>query len=192
MSARKSHLAVVREGNPGKRPVKEGVKAPLVDELDEPDWTDWFPELGRLPSKPRKPRSQDPDAEVDHALKLKEWARQCETIRDSRRSRDLAAREWQRVVPIIAKIAGLSEIDRPIVIDYCVTVSRLQSCERRISLEGIVVAGQKGNNVRNPLTPVAAQYRAQLRRYIGELGLSPSARSGITPPGDDDDEGVFD
>ncbi len=35
-------LTVVREGNPGKRKPKEGVKLP-PDTPPEPNWSDWFP-----------------------------------------------------------------------------------------------------------------------------------------------------
>lgn len=38
----KPHLQVVREGNPGKRPVSEGVQLP-PDELIEPEWAELLP-----------------------------------------------------------------------------------------------------------------------------------------------------
>ena len=51
--------------------------------------------------------------------------------------------------------------------------------------------GQRGP-CRNPLTTVATQYRTQFKTYIRELGLSPSARTGVPSRKDDDDEDVFD
>lgn len=38
----KPHLQVIREGNPGKRPVREGVRLP-PDDLVEPDWSQLLP-----------------------------------------------------------------------------------------------------------------------------------------------------
>lgn len=38
---KKPHLQAVREGNPGKRPIQEGVKLPPA-ELEEPDWAEVF------------------------------------------------------------------------------------------------------------------------------------------------------
>lgn len=144
-------LAVVREGNPGKRPVREGVKAPLAAEMAPPDWDALLPGSAETAAR--------------------------------------AAGEWARVVPLLAVTAGLADVDRVIVQDYCLCVARLEECERRISLDGLVVMGQRGE-CRHPLTSVAAQYRTQLKTYIGELGLSPSARGRIEPPGvGDGDEG---
>ncbi len=49
----KPHLAVVRSGNPGKRPLKEGAKfAPT--KLVEPKWTDFFPSQRRAEQRARK------------------------------------------------------------------------------------------------------------------------------------------
>ena len=168
-------LQVVREGNPGKRPVREGVKMPLVEHLAEPDWEELFPPV----RKPTRPKTDDPEV-------LAEWRRRVNAAEGSDRCRARAQAEWRRVVPLLVRTAGLADVDRSIVVDYCVTVARLEECERRISLEGLVVMGQRGE-CRNPLTTVASQYRTQLKAYIGELGLSPSARGRIEPPGDDDD-----
>ncbi len=49
----KPYLSVVRAGNPGKRPVKEGAKfAPTA--LVEPRWTDYFPSQRRAEARARK------------------------------------------------------------------------------------------------------------------------------------------
>lgn len=157
-------LQVVREGNPGKRPVKAGVVVPAGD-LVAPNWELTFPRI-----------SGDRVRAAENA-----------------RARRIAAAEWRRVVPMLSRTAGLAAVDQAVVVDYCVTVARLDYCERRLSLEGLVVQGQRGP-CRNPLTTVASQYRTQLGRYIGELGLSPSARGRLTSPegGDDDDDDPFD
>jgi P27 family predicted phage terminase small subunit len=41
---RKPTLAVVREGNPGKRPVRDSIVLP-PSALREPDWSDFLPEI---------------------------------------------------------------------------------------------------------------------------------------------------
>jgi P27 family predicted phage terminase small subunit len=171
--AKKPPLQVVREGNPGKRPVQEGVKLPPVAAFPEPDWSVYFPE------------TNDPEAIEDAELRLLGvWA-----ASGAKRSKERAAAEWRRVVPPLSRSVGLADVDWTTVADYCVTVARLEECERRISVEGLIVMGQRGT-CRNPLTSVAAQYRTQLKTYIGELGLSPSARGSMTtrePDGSDDD-----
>lgn len=154
----KPHLQVVREGNPGKRPIKASVKLPPA-ELVEPDWTAVWP--------PVRDKAQQ---EVN------------------RRAREVARTEWLRVVPVLQKTAGLAAVDVTILTDYCVCVARIDECERDISRRGMLIEGERGWQ-KNGSTTVAGQYRTQLKAYIGELGLSPSSRTRLTPPKGDDDDG---
>ncbi len=97
-------------------------------------------------------------------------------------------------MPILRNSIGLSDPDWSIVVDMCVCIARLEWCEHELARQGLIVMGQRGA-AKNPLTTVAGQYRVQLKTYIRELGLSPSARTGLpsTPGGDDeDDDGIFD
>ncbi len=188
----KPALQVVREGNPGHRPVREGVKVPPT-ELVEPDWAEQFPKVP-IPEKPRAPAGADDEELKEYRREVEAWQRIKLASQAADFGRGVAAREWARVVPILQFAAGLSAVDRSTAVDYCVCVARLEWCERRLSVEGLISMGQRGP-CRNPLTTVASQYRTQLKAYIGELGLSPSSRGRITPPegGDDDDDGsVFD
>lgn len=153
----KPALTVVREGNPGKNPVREGVSLPPAL-LDEPAWLDIWPAV-------RDKTQQNVN----------------------RRAREVARREWNRVVPVLRHTAGLAAVDATILTDYCIAVARIDECERDISRRGMLIEGERGWQ-KNGSTTVAAQYRTQLARYIGELGLSPSARGRITPPKDGDDE----
>jgi P27 family predicted phage terminase small subunit len=159
---KKPVLQVVREGNPGHRPVPETLVLPLAD-LEEPDWLETFAAV------------RDKDVQAAN-----------------RRAREVARREWRRVVPVLKVSAGLAAVDLTVVTDYCVVVARIDQCERRLSRDGLLQLGERGWQ-KNGATTIVGQYRQQLARYIGELGLSPSARGRITPPeGDDDGEEVFD
>lgn len=152
---------MVREGNPGKRPVREAVRLPAA-ELVEPDWSGVFP-VGRGTSA----------------------AVRGEAVR----CRNVARREWRRVVPVLTRTSGLADVDEALVRDYCVVVARIDQCERALSRDGLLMLGERGWQ-KNGRTTIAAQYRQQLRAYVGELGLSPSSR--ITAGDDDDDGDVFD
>lgn len=128
--------------------------------LEEPDRSDTFP---------------DPEDGSDKTVSI--------------RARHIAAREWTRVVPVLRHTAGLAEVDATVLHDYCVCVARLDQCEREISLHGMLIQGERGWQ-KNGATTVAGQYRVQLKTYIRELGLSPSARTGMAPPkGNGDDDG---
>ncbi|KDN73926.1 P27 family phage terminase small subunit [Streptomyces olindensis] len=187
----KPALQVVREGNPGHRPVREGVKVP-PSELVEPDWAELFPDV-HVPEKPIAPAGADDDELKAYRREVEGWRRIRLASEAADFSRAVAAREWARVVPLLQMAAGLSAVDRSTAVDYCLCVARLEWCERRLSVEGLISMGQRGP-CRNPLTTIATQYRTQLKAYIGELGLSPSSRGRIAPPegGDPDDDSVFD
>lgn len=159
----KPPLQVVREGNPARRPIREGVRLPPAD-LEEPNWQETFP-----------PGLDDEDLRAVNT-----------------RCREVARREWRRVVPVLQHMAGLSNVDAQTLHDYCVCVARIDQCERAISTGGLLMRGERGMQ-KNGATTIVGQYRQQLARYIGELGLSPSARGRLTPPeaGPDDDD-VFD
>ncbi|MEU5974301.1 phage terminase small subunit P27 family [Streptomyces sp. NPDC047315] len=159
---RKPPLQVIREGNPGKRPVNEGVRLPPAD-LAEPDWTDTFADV---------PGDQGAVNE---------------------RCRNVASREWRRVVPVLELTAGIGTVDTSTLTDYCICIARIDQCEREISVNGILMLGERGWQ-KNGATTIVGQYRTQLARYIGELGLSPSARGRLISPEDygDDDDDVFD
>lgn len=153
----KPALTIVREGNPGKRPIKEGLKLPPTTP-EEPVWTDWFPVTNGA-----------------HAG-------------DNQRGRDDARSAWRLVVPVLSAQGVLAKIDLCVLADYCITVARVNQCERDISVHGMWVEGERGAQ-KNPSVTAANQYRQQLKFYVGELGLSPSSRTRLDkgdPPGDDD------
>jgi P27 family predicted phage terminase small subunit len=156
---KKPFLQVVREGNPGKRPLDPGLILAAAKDLSEPNWQDTFPTV----------RSDKEQQDVN------------------RRAREVARREWRRVVPVLQYTAGLAEVDVNLLHDYCVVVSRIDQCERDISTRGLLVPGERGGWVKNGAATVVSQYRAQLKVYIRELGLSPSARASfVAPEGDND------
>lgn len=153
-------LQVVREGNPGHRPIADPVVVPPA-ELPEPDWLEVWPAT----------RDREQQAV-------------------NRRAREVARAEWRRVVPVLEKAAGLGAVDAMVLRDYVVCCARIDEGERDISRRGALVLGERGWQ-KNGWTTIVGQYRTQLARYIGELGLSPSARTRLAPPkggeGDDGD-----
>lgn len=157
----KPTLQLVREGNPGHQKLTDPVVVPPA-EFAEPDWLEWWPAT-----------------------------RDKELQRVNSRARDVARREWRRVVPVLEKSVGLGGLDANLLAEYCICVARIDECEREISRRGLLVSADRADRglVRNPATTVVAQYRTQLARYIGELGLSPSARTRLAPKKDADGDG---
>lgn len=169
-------LQVIREGNPGHRPVEPGVMLPPGD-LPEPRWSDVFP----APVPVDLPDMPDPEtAELVARLIGRGYRAEAE------RARRVASAEWRRIVPVLVRSAGLADVDLTTVRDYCVTVARIDQGERALSRGGALMMGERGWQ-KSGWTTILGQYRSQLRVYIRELGLSPSARRGIEPTGGGDD-----
>lgn len=165
----KPYLQAVREGNPGKRTPKKGAVVAADGLLEEPDWRTVFPypRAGTLASKMYRG--------------------------DITRARNVARAEWRRIVPTLMRSVGLVHVDTSLVRDYCVCVARIDQGERSLSRDGMLMLGERGWQ-KSGWTTILRQYRTQLKSYIGELGLSPSSRTGIDPAGDDDadDDAAFD
>ncbi|MFI9846511.1 phage terminase small subunit P27 family [Nonomuraea sp. NPDC051941] len=110
---------------------------------------------------------------------------------DELQARRDAAEVWSRTAPMLARCAGLTSVQQDSLIDFCVTTARIRQCNRALSLEGLIIDGDRGR-VRNPLCTVVSQLRQHWRSLMGELGLSPSAATRLTVPEDEDDDDPFD
>lgn len=202
-------LEVVREGNPGKRAIQEGVK--LTPEAPaEPAWQETFPPV-KVPTVKQLERKfplGQVEATLAHIADAKkrsglakarrEWLIDSErdTAKrmqsENRRARDVARREWRRTVPVLDAKGLLAQVDAALLGDHCVVVARIDQCERDISRNGMWTKGERGA-VKNPCTTALNQLRTQLRWTCGELGLTPVARDSIGGGEDDGgDQGPFD
>lgn len=150
---------VRREGNPSKRPLREGLKvkpgAPV-----EPDWTSLFPV-----------ESEDGRAKEDAEL-----------------CRLHATGIWNTIVPALEMAAALSVADSFIMEEFCPVMARIRVYERRISLEGGAIEGRQKSWVRHPLQSSVTSYHQLARMLAAEIGLSPSSRERIRRPANDDDD----
>ena len=203
--ARRPSLEVVREGNPGKRNVQEGVKlAPQAP--PEPNWQESFPTV-RVPARSTLEKRHtlasvestlthiaDAKKRVGLAKARREWLirserETAERMRDeNRRAREVARREWRRIVPVLDGKGLVAIVDATLLADHCVVVARIDQCERDISKHGMWTKGERGA-VKNPCTTALNQLRSQLRWTCGELGLTPVARDSLGGGEDDGGEG---
>lgn len=203
---RRPALEVVREGNPGKRSshdlfggVKLDPQAP-----PEPDWQQWFPAV-RVPARSTLEKKHtlaaveatlahiaDPKRRVGLAKARRAWLirterETAERMRDeNKRGREVARREWRRIVPVLDAKGLIAAVDATVLADHCLVVARIDQCERDLSRNGLWVQGERGA-VKNPCTTALNQLRTQLRWTCGEFALSPVARDSIAVREDDGD-----
>jgi P27 family predicted phage terminase small subunit len=117
----------------------------------------------RLPGKEPKPRPCTPEPP--------EWLD------------PMAKREWERIVPALAAIGLLTEVDGFVLESYCQCYARWVEHELAIAKIGTVYSPGKKKGLKYlkalPHVAIAQAYLAQARAFAEQLGLSPSARSRI-------------
>ncbi|NDZ61830.1 phage terminase small subunit P27 family [Streptomyces anulatus] len=160
---KKPALQVIREGNPGKRPVPDSAAVP-PSELTEPDWRETFRTV------------DDPKREAVNS-----------------RCRAVASREWRRVVPVLRIAVGLGEVDTTVLKDYCISAARIDQCERELSEHGLLVRGERGwqKNGATTIAGQYRSQLARYIRELG-LSPSARTTITAPGPDDDDDSDVWD
>jgi P27 family predicted phage terminase small subunit len=95
-------------------------------------------------------------------------------------------KEWDRTGPQLVKAKMLAESDLPAFEAYCMNIDLMIESRLDIRQNGMQVMGHRGW-VRNPAIAAFGQASTAIRGFISEFGLSPSARSRIRIPKDDQD-----
>ena len=93
-----------------------------------------------------------------------------------------AKREWRRVVGELDPLGLLAKLDRALLIRYVTMWSRWTEINELLGSE-YLVAGARGNQVKNPLAELLRQVDERVTALARELGLSPVARirAGVQP-----------
>lgn len=107
-----------------------------------------------------------------------------------------ARAEWRRVVPVLGRARILNEVDRSLLLDYCVTwafyLEAIEDIARRGQWLTVTMTNRSGESyeteIRNPSVKIALDLKASLKVHIAECGLGPSSRGRINIPGEPDDD----
>lgn len=105
-----------------------------------------------------------------------------------------ALREWQRVVPELARLDLLKPVDRGALAAYCLCWDRLVRAQKEMVADGgSVLSRNSQGRVRHPAVAVIEAASKELRAWAVEFGLTPSAeaRVGRQGDGDGDDDNPF-
>lgn len=86
---------------------------------------------------------------------------------------DYAKTVWRRLVDILDGYGVLTTADRETMAVYCQAVAAYREATEKIAKTGLLVQGQKGNAVTNPLW--------RIQRDAARLIMEGSARFGLTP-----------
>lgn len=108
-----------------------------------------------------------------------------------KRVRERCASLWLKLAPVMSRSIGLVFEQQECLVEYCIHTARIEQMERQLSIDGVIVQGQRGE-VKNPLVTVLNQYRTHRRSLTAELGLSPSAAARLVRADRPDDDDPFD
>jgi P27 family predicted phage terminase small subunit len=97
-----------------------------------------------------------------------------------------AATEWNRLAPILHRLGLLTEIDGDALSTYCTSWARWRDAERNIAKYGMVIKGKGGFPIISPFVAVANRAMAQMKGFLVEFGMTPSARSRVGASADRD------
>lgn len=100
-----------------------------------------------------------------------------------------AKREWAYIVPKLAKLRIVTELDRAVLESYCSAYGRWRETEEVLKDEPSILrvvteraedgTALKSYVTQNPLLAVANRARKQMHEALAELGLSPSSRTRV-------------
>ena len=101
---------------------------------------------------------------------------------------DEARAEWDRMIPRLLRFRLVSELDTAALALYCQAFGRWQCAEKAIAKEaeesggdGLIIKAPSGYPIQNPYLSIANRAMEDCHKYIQAFGLSPSARTRVTP-----------
>lgn len=94
-----------------------------------------------------------------------------------------AAKEWDRIVPILQEMQVLSKIDGPMLAIYCQAHSDYQQARKKLKSLGSVTPTGAGGVKPSPYLQIARDARAEMARILVEFGGTPVSRSRIKVAG---------
>ena len=90
-----------------------------------------------------------------------------------------AATEWDRITALLFDAGMINDLDRAALTAYCLSWKRWLDAEAEVAAAGEVVKAPSGYPIQNPWRAVANQAHKQMVALLGDLGLSPAARTRV-------------
>lgn len=96
---------------------------------------------------------------------------------------EAALEVWHYTLEQLAPMRIAKPADRDALVAYCEAVALHRRATELLAQSDVLIKGQKGNVVRNPLVQLQRDAAALIRAFAGEFGLTPRARSEFRTPG---------
>jgi len=92
---------------------------------------------------------------------------------------DGAKREWRRVAKHLHAAGILAQIDRAALEAYCEQYALWVEAQKKVQEMGAIGKTSNGNLIQNPYLSVANRAQQEMRKWMAELGATPSSRSRV-------------
>jgi P27 family predicted phage terminase small subunit len=101
-----------------------------------------------------------------------------------------AKKEWKRITPLLAELGLIAKIDMAALAVYCQAYGRWHDAERKIqalnkadpvALPGLATETPSGYTQMSVWLQISNRAVDQMHKMLCEFGMSPSARSRVTP-----------
>lgn len=86
---------------------------------------------------------------------------------------------WRRIIRDYGRTGVVTAADSDVLRAYCDAIVRYVDADKVLQASGPLVRGHSRELVRNPLHQIVRDNAVLLRGFARELGLTPSARSGV-------------
>lgn len=86
---------------------------------------------------------------------------------------------WRDEIAPLIRLGVATTVDRTAAIAMCEHWQEFRRCTRVLATQGYFVPGSMGQMVANPAVRMRNDASSQLRRYLSEFGMTPSARVGL-------------
>lgn len=106
-------------------------------------------------------------------------------------SSPIARAEWKRVAPLLCGSGQVTEVDRSVLIGYCLKYAQWRDLEDEAARHPFVVRSPSGYPIPNPALGMANKAYGLMLKSAAELGITPSSRSRVSVAGRDPDEDDF-
>lgn len=92
---------------------------------------------------------------------------------------DAAKAEWRRTGKQLLAVGLLTGLDVPLFAGYCEAYARWLEATKTLAKTPMLIKGQRGELIANPLLRVARDLQASFSRTLLEFGMSPVSRSRV-------------
>lgn len=97
---------------------------------------------------------------------------------------EVAAAEWDRIVPELEAAGLLASIDGAALALYCDAFSTWIRANHEVEVYGLLVETGLGGLKANPAVAIARAARAQMHALLSDFGCSPASRCRVKVKGD--------